>query len=96
MLKYGYHASAEWNRELLFRVRKGRWRDDAGHIVAVEAGENEGEREFRIVEEEIEGQEMGNGSYGVSGPRRDLLVACWMARVWTVEGLRWVGDLGAS
>ncbi|KAF2193925.1 hypothetical protein K469DRAFT_709406 [Zopfia rhizophila CBS 207.26] len=79
MQKYGYHAEDEWDKRLLFSVKKGRWEDERGKKVAVEENGTEG-RKFELLEQ-------------VSGSRRDLLVSCWVMRVWMVEGLRWEGDL---
>lgn len=71
MHKYGYHAEDEWNKDLLFCVKKGKWKDNWGDVAAIEEG-----KDFKI-------------QTVVDGPRRDLLVACWVARMWSVQGLRW-------
>ncbi|KAF2729552.1 hypothetical protein EJ04DRAFT_66082 [Polyplosphaeria fusca] len=76
--KYGYRADDEWDRRLLFLVRKGRWEDGDGKHVAVE--EKDGARAFEV---------LGH----VDGPRKDLLVSCWVMRIWLQEGLRWEGDV---
>ena len=73
--KYGYHAQEEWDKRLLFVVRRGMWEDGGGRKIAVE-----GEGAFEVL-----------GT--VSAPRRDLLVSCWIMRVWTGEGMRWEGDV---
>ena len=71
MQKYGYRAEDEWNKDLLFCVKKGKWKDNWGDVVAIEEG-----KDFKI-------------QTVVDGPRRDLLVASWVARIWSVQGLRW-------
>ncbi|KAF2260678.1 hypothetical protein CC78DRAFT_388395 [Lojkania enalia] len=83
--KYGYHADDEWDKRLLFCVKRGRWEDDKGRYVAVEVDGEKGGRDgwgkgFEIVVE-------------MSAPRKDLLVSCWVMKVWTGEGLRWEGDV---
>ncbi|KAF2794326.1 hypothetical protein K505DRAFT_212948, partial [Melanomma pulvis-pyrius CBS 109.77] len=75
LLKYGYHADEEWDKRLLFSVKRGVWEDGERRRVAVENG-----REFETLGE-------------VSGPRRDLLVSCWLKRVWMGEGIRWEDDV---
>jgi hypothetical protein len=81
--KYGYHAEDEWERVCLWtvRVKKGvaLWIDGEGRRVAMEeqGSEAEGKR-FEVV--------------GVEEAwKRDLMVACWVMKVW-MGGLRWDGD----
>ncbi|KAF2146896.1 uncharacterized protein K452DRAFT_283097 [Aplosporella prunicola CBS 121167] len=78
MLKYGYHADSEWNRELLFAAKKnlfGRrkenveWRDGDGRVVAAEVGDG-----LKLVET------MGR-------KRRDVLITCWAVRKWVLGTL---------
>ncbi|OCL06279.1 hypothetical protein AOQ84DRAFT_390292 [Glonium stellatum] len=71
MQKYGYHVRDEWNKDLLFCIKKGKWKDDIGDVVAIEQ-----DMDFKI-------------QTIVNGMRRDLLVACWVARIWFAQGLRW-------
>lgn len=78
MLKHGYRASDEWDKRLLFSIKKGIWLDKDGKQVAIE--QDEKERSFEV---------LGN----ISGPRKDLMVSCWMMRIWMVEGLRWENDV---
>ncbi|ORX96650.1 hypothetical protein BCR34DRAFT_593787 [Clohesyomyces aquaticus] len=85
MQRYGYHEDEEWDKRVVFCVRRGRWEDGEGRGVAVEmetqAEEGKGSsREFEILGE-------------VTGPRRDLLVSCWVWKTWVLEGLRWEGDV---
>lgn len=78
MQKYGYHANEEWDRRLLFCVRKGIWEDGEGREVAREARPGE----FEVCE-----------AVGREGWRRDLAVSCWVMKVWMGEGLRWENDV---
>ncbi|KAF2472541.1 uncharacterized protein BDR25DRAFT_313051 [Lindgomyces ingoldianus] len=79
MQKYGYHADDEWDKKLLFSVRRGSWEDGVSRRVAVEEHGDEG-AQFEILEE-------------VSGARRDLMVSCWVMKMWMVKGIRWEGDV---
>ncbi|EON64354.1 hypothetical protein W97_03585 [Coniosporium apollinis CBS 100218] len=77
MQKYGYHADEEWNRELLYRAKAGKGEVEwAGGNGRVVAVEC-GEA-FRIL-----GQ--------LDGGMRDLLVACWAARCWSLGEMKWGG-----
>lgn len=78
MQKYGYKADEEWDKRLLFFIRRGIWEDADGRHVAFEDDGEEGTC-FEIL-----GQTLG--------PRKDLLVSCWIYRVWMTEGLRWEND----
>lgn len=82
MQKYGYHADDEWDKRLLFLVRKGCWQDGSGKDVAVE-GEGEGEAAMLEVLPNV----------NLEGRQMDLLVSCWVMRNWCVNGLRWEGDV---
>jgi hypothetical protein len=76
ILKYGYHADDEWDKQLLFSIKRGVWVDGEGRSVAVE--EDVG-RLFEVLEK-------------ATGKRRDLLVSCWVMKAWIGEGIRWEGD----
>ena len=76
MHKFGYHADDEWDKKLLFQVKKGIWEVGEGRQVA-----REHEGEFEVVD------------LGLDGAKRDLLIACWLMKVWNGEGMRWEGDL---
>ncbi|KAF2200306.1 hypothetical protein GQ43DRAFT_79922 [Delitschia confertaspora ATCC 74209] len=79
--KYGYHAADEWDKRLLFVVRKGgTWVDNEGKRVGAELTESKSPGEVFTVEGEVEEK------------RRDLLVACWLMKLWVVKGVRWEGD----
>jgi hypothetical protein len=78
MQKYGYHADDEWDKRLLFCVRKGVWQDEEGRVVA---------REGRRGEVDI------CDTLNNEGWKRDLLVACWVLCIWSRDGLRWVNDV---
>jgi hypothetical protein len=78
MQKYGYHADDEWDKRLLFSVKKGNWEDGEGRVVA-----KEGKRgEMEICE-----------TIGEEGWKRDLAVSCWVMQIWMRDGLRWVNDV---
>lgn len=74
MQKYGYRASEEWNRELLFTLkpdRKGlRWIHADGRVIAIDDEDG-----FRL---------QGNETGEVERQMRDLLVTCWTAKNWVV------------
>jgi len=67
MRKYGYRAEEEWDRRLLFSVKKGVWRDSKDKEVAREAREGE----MRVTE-----------VVGGEGWKRDLVVSCWVVKAW--------------
>lgn len=76
--KYGYHAKDEWDRKLLFTVKKGVWEDGKGR----EVGRETGKGEFEV------GEWVGKQSW-----RRDLAVSCWLLKTWMGRGLRWEDDV---
>jgi hypothetical protein len=78
MQKYGYHAKDEWDKRLLFCVKKGVWEDGEGKIVAREGTKGE----VDICD-----------AIGDEGWRRDLLVTCWVLQIWMRDGLRWENDV---
>ncbi|KAF2680740.1 hypothetical protein K458DRAFT_421086 [Lentithecium fluviatile CBS 122367] len=76
--KYGYHADDEWNKRLLFYVKKGIWENGEGRVVAQEGKKGEVE----VCE-----------TIGNEGWKRDLVVSCWIMQMWMREGLRWTNDV---
>ncbi|KAF2734691.1 hypothetical protein EJ04DRAFT_512381 [Polyplosphaeria fusca] len=76
---YGYKPESEWDQKLLFMVKRSRWEDEGGKEVARDDG-----LDFTIGEGVIKDDE---------GWKRDLLVSCWVWKMWIVEGLRWEGDI---
>jgi hypothetical protein len=76
MEKYGYQPEDEWDKRLMFRVKKGTWEDGEGKKVATE----DEERGFEVLVD-------------VDGPKKDLMVACWLMKLWMGEGMRWDNDL---
>lgn len=76
--KYGYHADDEWDKRLLFGVKKGVWEDGEGKVVA---------RQSKTGELEIS---YGTGD---EGWKRDLVVACWVLQIWCQDGIRWTNDV---
>ncbi|KAF2009484.1 hypothetical protein BU24DRAFT_75788 [Aaosphaeria arxii CBS 175.79] len=79
--KYGYHSRDEWDKQLLFLVKKGIWEDGEGRKVAIEDGNG-----FEIVDPKVKDQEGANW-------KRDLMVASWIMRMWRVDGIRWENDI---
>ncbi|KAF2870116.1 hypothetical protein BDV95DRAFT_575087 [Massariosphaeria phaeospora] len=79
MQRYGYQAKDEWDKNMLFCVKRGEWEDDEGVRIAVEG---DGRSELDILAR-VEGR----------GWWRDLVVSCWVMRVWASDGLRWEGDV---
>ncbi|PVI01039.1 hypothetical protein DM02DRAFT_628057 [Periconia macrospinosa] len=79
MQKYGWKSESEWDKRLLFTVKKGCWEDKDGKVVARDGDDG---KELKIVE----------GMKWEAGWRRDLIVSCWVYKAWT-EGLRWAGDV---
>jgi hypothetical protein len=66
----------EGDRTLLYSVRKGVWEDADGTVVA---------REEKKVLEISE-------TWAKARERRDLVVACWVMKVWSGEGWSWEGE----
>jgi len=79
MQKYGYRAEDEWEKRVLFLVRRGKWLNGDGEKVAVEIDEKKKgvSKGLRILDA------VGDKS------RRDLVVACWVMRVWMGRGVSW-------
>ncbi|KAF2648188.1 hypothetical protein K491DRAFT_699099 [Lophiostoma macrostomum CBS 122681] len=86
--RYGYQPEEEWDKNCLFTVKGGKkrkgvgvwnWSDGEGRRAGVEEdGGLDGERRFEVL--------------GVQdGWKKDLMVACWVMKVW-MGGLRWEGD----
>ncbi|KAF2029878.1 hypothetical protein EK21DRAFT_112553 [Setomelanomma holmii] len=75
-------ASYDGDRILLYSIRKGVWEDGDGTIVAREEKSRIGrlDRILEITEPWARDKE-----------RRDLVVACWILRIWSGEGIRWEG-----
>lgn len=67
MQKYGYKSEDEWDKKLLFVVKKGRWED--GKNGALVAKEEDGDLSIE------------EGKWA-EGWRRDLLVASWVMKRW--------------
>lgn len=64
---------------LMYTVKKGVWEDKDGTVV---------------VREDVDGVlEIGEG-WGREGEKRDLVVGCWILKVWVAEGLKWEGEGG--
>jgi hypothetical protein len=85
------------DKRLLFAVKKGVWEDADGMIVArEEKGWGYGDRLLsrRGSGASANGKVLEMTDYAVKDTsKRDLLVACWLMRIWTGEGVRWDGDL---
>lgn len=72
--RHGYQPDTEWDQKLLFVVKKGVWEDDMGKEFAKDRG-----MDFQIREGAISVDERW---------KRDLLLSCWIWRMWILEGLR--------
>jgi len=78
MQKYGYHASEEWDKRLLYCVRKGVWEDGEGRVVAREGAKGGLETCDAI----------GNERW-----KMDAVVSCWVLHIWMRDGVRWKNDV---
>lgn len=78
MQKYGYHSGDEWDKMLLFCVKRGVWTDSEEREVAWESSSGEFEVDERT---------------GREGWKRDLAVSCWVLKTWVCGGLRWDDDV---
>jgi hypothetical protein len=76
LIKYGYHTDDEWDKRLLFSVKRGVWMDGDGRKVAIE---EDNRAQFEV---------LGR----VDRKQRDLLVSCWIMRAWMMWEIRWEGD----
>ncbi|KAF1999236.1 hypothetical protein P154DRAFT_232153 [Amniculicola lignicola CBS 123094] len=79
ILKYGYHSRDEWDKRLMFSIKKGLWENGAGQRIAKEEEGKDG-NVFELLA-------------GYGGAQRDLAVSCWVMKVWMGAGMRWQGDV---
>lgn len=84
MSKYGYSPEYDWNKRLLFTVRrkvalgknKGyEWKDGKGRLVAVETAEG------RL--------DITGTAAAMSDHSREALLACWVGKAWAAGALTW-------
>ena len=87
------------DKHLLFAVKKGVWEDADGTVVAREEkrwGIGYGDRFLSRRGSGVsgEGKVLEVTDIGAKDrARMDLVVACWVMRIWMSEGIRWEGDL---
>ncbi|KAF1850360.1 uncharacterized protein K460DRAFT_361165 [Cucurbitaria berberidis CBS 394.84] len=85
------------DKTLLFAIKKGVWEDVDGTVIAREEkrwgyGDRLLSRRGSLSSGDgkiLEMTDMG----GNDESKRDLVVACWVMRIWTSEGIRWEGDV---
>jgi hypothetical protein len=65
---------------LLYSIRKGAWEDGDGTIVAREERGGKSGRTIEVTE-----------TWARDKEKRDLVVACWVMRIWSSEGIQWEG-----
>ena len=68
---------------MLYSIRKGVWEDADGTVVAREEKGESGKAD-RVLE-------IGE-CWARDRERRNLVVACWVLRIWCGEGVRWDGE----
>ncbi|KAH7069596.1 hypothetical protein BKA63DRAFT_519240 [Paraphoma chrysanthemicola] len=73
-------TSFDGERILLYSIRKGVWEDGDGTIVAREERSGKNGKMIEITE-----------AWARDRERRDLVVACWVMKIWSSQGLRWEG-----
>lgn len=83
----------ECDKRLLFAVKKGVWEDAEGTVIARE------EKGWGSVDRLFPRRGSGSSTNGkvlemtdmapTEAPKRDLVVACWVLKLWMGEGIRW-------
>ncbi|KAH7397211.1 hypothetical protein BKA66DRAFT_453878 [Pyrenochaeta sp. MPI-SDFR-AT-0127] len=83
----------ECDKRLLFAVKKGVWEDAEGTIIARE------EKGWGSVDRLFARRNSGQSANGkvldmtdmapTDASKRDLVVACWVMKMWMAEGIRW-------
>ena len=96
-----YRGACEPEKHLLYCVKKGVWEDAEGVVVAREEIGSEG---LGTANASRSGMGMGVEKDGKKlvlemadeiekdGRKRDLVVACWVMKLWMAEELRWEGN----
>lgn len=73
-------SSYDGDRILLYSIRKGAWEDGDGTIVAREERGGKSGMTIEVTE-----------TWARDKEKRDLVVACWVMRIWSSEGIQWEG-----
>jgi len=91
-----YRGACEPEKHLLYCVKKGVWEDAEGVVVAREGlGVANASRSLMGMGVEKDRKELVlETTDGIEKYRekRDLVMACWVMKLWMAEGLRWEGN----
>jgi hypothetical protein len=94
-----YRGVCEPEKHVLYCVKKGVWEDAEGVVVAHEETEGLGAwcANGLLVETRRPSNEAGHvlemtEETESDGKKRDLVMACWVMKLWIAEELRWEGN----